>query len=216
VHAPSLRRLLRTLASVGVFTEPEPGVFALTPLGQTLTSSQPGSMRDLAIMFTKTHYAPLADLIHTIRTGQAAAEKFYGQPFFTWLSHHPEQASRFTGAMANLTSGFKTAAIAALPLEGAGTILDAGGAVLAAILAAYPHMRGVLFDLPHGHHQPPKPSPATASRTRRTAWQATSSNRCPPAAMPTSPASCCTTGPTSKPSASWPASPLPAAAARGC
>ena len=41
-HAPSLHRLLRTLASVGVFTEPEPGVFALTPLGQTLTSSQPG------------------------------------------------------------------------------------------------------------------------------------------------------------------------------
>ena len=120
--------------------------------GQTLTSSQPGSMRDLAIMFMETHYAPFADLIHTIRTGQPAAEKFYGQPFFTWLSHHPEQASRFTGAMANLTSGFKTAAIAALPLDGAGTIVDVGGAdgtVLAAILAAHPHMRGVLFDLPH-------------------------------------------------------------------
>jgi hypothetical protein len=151
-HAPSLHRLLRTLASVGAFTEPEPGVFALTPLGQTLTSSQPGSMRDLAIMFMETHYAPFADLIHTIRTGQPAAEKFYGQPFFTWLSHHPEQASRFTGAMANLTSGFKTAAIAALPLDGAGTIVDVGGAdgtVLTAILAAHPHMRGVLFDLPH-------------------------------------------------------------------
>ena len=151
-HAASLHRLLRTLASVGAFTEPEPGVFALTPLGQTLTSSQPGSMRDLAIMFMETHYAPFADLIHTIRTGQAAAEKFYGQPFFTWLSHHPEQANRFTGAMANLTSGFKTAAIAALPLDGAGTIVDVGGAdgtVLAAILAAHPHMRGVQFDLPH-------------------------------------------------------------------
>ena len=204
-HAPSLHRLLRTLASVGAFTEPEPGVFALTPLGQTLTSSQPGSMRDLAIMFMETHYAPFADLIHTIRTGQPAAEKFYGQPFFTWLSHHPEQASRFTGAMANLTSGFKTAAIAALPLDRARTIVDVGGAdgtVLAAILAAHPHMRGVLFDLPHVITSAPKPSPATASRTGPTAWQATSSNRCPPAAMPTSPASSCTTGPTSKPSAS--------------
>jgi hypothetical protein len=54
-HAPSLHRLLRTLASVGVFTELEPGVFALTPLGQTLTSGQPGSMRDLAIMWMDTH-----------------------------------------------------------------------------------------------------------------------------------------------------------------
>ena len=73
-HPPSLHRLLRTLAGVGVFTEPEPGVFALTPLGQTLTSSQPGSMRDLAIMFMETHYAPFAELIHAVRTGRPAAE----------------------------------------------------------------------------------------------------------------------------------------------
>ena len=151
-HAPSLRRLLRTLASVGVFTEPEPGVFALTPLGQTLASGQPGSMRDVVIMFMETHYAPFGDLLHTIRTGQPAAERFYGQPFFGWLSDHPEQASRFTAAMASLTGGFKTAAIAALPLDGVRTIVDVGGAdgtVLAAILAAHPDMRGVLFDLPH-------------------------------------------------------------------
>jgi hypothetical protein len=152
-HAPSLHRLLRTLASVGVFTEPQPGVFALTPLGQTLTSSQPGSMRDLAIMWMETHYAPFAELIHAVRTGRPAAEHLYGEPFFAWLSHHPEQASRFTGAMANLTSGgFKTAAIASLPLDGTRTIVDVGGAdgtVLATILAAHPHMRGVLFDLPH-------------------------------------------------------------------
>jgi O-methyltransferase domain/Dimerisation domain len=152
-HAPSLHRLLRTLASVGVFTEPQPGVFALTPLGQTLTSSQPGSMRDLAIMWMETHYAPFAELIHAVRTGRPAAEQLYGEPFFAWLSHHPEQASRFSGAMANLTSGgFKTAAIASLPLGGTRTIVDVGGAdgtVLATILAGHPHMRGVLFDLPH-------------------------------------------------------------------
>jgi hypothetical protein len=76
----------------------------------------------------------------------------YGEPFFTWLSHHPEQAERYTAAMANLTGGFKTAAIASLPLDGAHTIVDVGGAdgtVLAAILAVHPHLRGVLFDLPH-------------------------------------------------------------------
>ena len=77
---------------MGVFTEPEPGVFALTPLGQTLTSGQPGSMRDVVIMFMETHYAPFGELIHTIRTGQPAADHLYGEPFFTWLSHHPGQA----------------------------------------------------------------------------------------------------------------------------
>jgi hypothetical protein len=151
-HPPSLYRLLRTLASVGVFTEPEPGVFALTPLAELLTTSQPGSMRDLAIMFMETHYAPFSDLLHTIRTGQPAAEHLYGQPFFGWLSGHPEQASRYTAAMANLTGAFKPAAIAALPLDSVQTIVDVGGAdgaVLAAILAAHPNIRGVLFDLPH-------------------------------------------------------------------
>jgi O-methyltransferase domain/Dimerisation domain len=151
-HPPSLYRLLRTLASVGVFTEPGPGVFALTPLAQMLTTSQPGSMRDLAIMFMETHYAPFGDLLHTIRTGQPAAEHLYDQPFFGWLSDHPEQASRYTAAMANLTGAFKPAAIAALPLDGAQSIVDLGGAdgtVLAAILAAHPDVRGVLFDLPH-------------------------------------------------------------------
>jgi O-methyltransferase domain/Dimerisation domain len=151
-HAPSLYRLLRTLASVGVFTEPEPGVFALTPLGQTLASGQPGSMRDVVIMFMETHYAPFGELLHTIRTGQPAAEHLYGEPFFTWLSHHPGQAGRYTAAMASLTGGFKTAAIASLPLDDTHTVVDVGGAdgtVLAAILAAHPHLRGVLFDLPH-------------------------------------------------------------------
>jgi O-methyltransferase domain/Dimerisation domain len=158
-HAPSLHRLLRTLASEGVFTEPEPGVFALTPLGQTLATGQPGSMRDLAITWMETHYAPFGDLTHTIRTGQPAAEHVYGQPFFTWLAHHPEQATRFTAAMANVTSGLKTAAIASLPLDGIDTIVDLGGAdgaVLAAILPTHPHMRGVLFDLPHVIDHAPK------------------------------------------------------------
>ena len=151
-HAPSLYRLLRALAGVGVFTEPEPGVFALTPLGLTLISNQPGSLRDLAITWMETHYAPFADLIHSVRTGQSAAEHLYGEPFFTWLSHHPEHAARFTAAMANLTGGFKTAAIASLPLDGIETIVDVGGAdgtVLAIILAAHPQMHGVLYDLPH-------------------------------------------------------------------
>jgi hypothetical protein len=151
-HPPSLERLLRSLASIGVFTEPGPGVFALTPLGQTLTRGHPGSMRDLAIMWMETHYAAFGDLIHTLRTGQPAAEHRYGQPFFTWLSAHPERATRFTAAMANLTNGIKTAAIAALPVTGLRTIVDIGGAdgtLLATLLTAHPHLRGVLFDLPH-------------------------------------------------------------------
>lgn len=72
-HAPPLHRLLRRLASAGVFTEPESGVHT-DPLGQTLTSSQPGSMRDLAIRWTETRCAPFAELTHTIRTSTSTSD----------------------------------------------------------------------------------------------------------------------------------------------
>jgi hypothetical protein len=158
-HAPSLRRLLRTLAGAGVFTEPEPGVFGLTPLGQTLTRTRPGSMRDLAIMWMETHYAPFGELVHTVRTGQPAAGHLYGQPFFAWLAGQPEQAARFTSAMADLTDGIKAAAIPSLSLDGAQTVVDVGGAdgaMLAAVLTAHPGLQGVLFDLPRVVAEAPK------------------------------------------------------------
>ena len=149
---PSLRRLLRTLASLGVFTESEPGIFAVTPLGRTLASDGPDSMRDVALMWMETHYDPFSRLIDTVKTGATAADVHYGEPFFDWISQYPDQVSQFTGAMANLPSGIKAGAVAAYDFNGAGTIIDIGGAdgaLLAQILAGAPATTGVTFDLPH-------------------------------------------------------------------
>src|ERR1700759_1163402 len=90
----SVSRLARVLTGLGVLTQPSAGTYALTPLGRTLTSDDPGSMRDLALMWMETHYAPFAKLTDTVRTGRSAAEIHYGQPFFGWLGDHPEQVSR--------------------------------------------------------------------------------------------------------------------------
>jgi len=54
MHAPSLYRVLRALASVGVFAEDEHGRFALTPLAATLRSDVPGSLRAFAIAERRT------------------------------------------------------------------------------------------------------------------------------------------------------------------
>ena len=147
-----LGRLLRTLASLGVFTESEPGVFAVTPLGRTLASDEPGSMRDMALMWMETHYEPFGRLVDTIKTGVTAADAHYGKPFFDWISQYPDQVSRFTGAMANITTGIKAGAVATYDFNGAGKIVDIGGAdgaLLAQILAGTPSTTGVAFDLPH-------------------------------------------------------------------
>ncbi len=135
-----------------MFTEPEPGVFAVTELGRTLASDEPSSVRDMALMWMETHYDPFSRLVDTVKTGVTAADLHYGEPFFDWISQHPEQVSQFTRAMANLTTGIKAEALDAYDFNGAGTIVDIGaadGALLAQILARAPSTNGVAFDLPH-------------------------------------------------------------------
>jgi hypothetical protein len=149
--AGCLRRILRTLASIGLFEETPDDGYALTPLGRTLATDDPGSVRDLAITWMETHYAPFGDLLHTVRTGESAATHFYGQPFFTWLASDPEKVERFTAAMGNLTSGIKVGALPNVDIRGS-TVVDVGGGdgtVLAHLLGRYPDVRGVVLDLPH-------------------------------------------------------------------
>ena len=148
----ALSRLLRTLASLGVFSEVEGGVYGLTPLGATLVTGSEGSMRDLALMWMETHYEPFAGLLDTVRSGQCAATAHYGRPFFSWLADQPEQVDRFSRAMANLTHGIKAAAIASYTFPDSATMVDVGGAdgaLLAKVLESAPNAIGIVFDLPH-------------------------------------------------------------------
>jgi hypothetical protein len=152
VHGPSLARLARTLTGLGVLTDAGDGRYGLTPLGYTLTSDSPGSMRDLALMWMETHYAPFAGLKDTVVTGRTAADEHYGMPFFAWLGEHPEQVDRFSGAMANLTSGIKAGAVASQDWSASHRILDVGGAdgtLLTQVLAGRDHATGTVLDLPH-------------------------------------------------------------------
>ena len=148
----ALRRLARSLAGLGVLSDHGDASYALTPLGRTLTSDSPGSVRDLALTWMETHYAPFAGLHQTVLTGRSAAEEYYGKPFFVWLADHPEQVQRFTGAMANLTSSIKTAAITGHDWSSCHRIVDLGGAdgtLLAQVLALQPEATGTVLDLPH-------------------------------------------------------------------
>lgn len=148
----ALSRLLRTLASLGVFRATGAGAYGLTDLGATLVSGREGSMRDLALMWMETHYQPFAGLLDTVRSGQCAATTYYGQPFFSWLAGQPDQVDRFSRAMANLTDGIKAGAIASYTFPESATMVDVGGAdgaLLARVLRTAPNSKGIVFDLPH-------------------------------------------------------------------
>jgi hypothetical protein len=153
-HPAALRRLLRDLAGLGLFTTTGPGEYALTPLGATLAEGVPGSVRDLALTWMETHYAPFGRLLETARTGVPAATLHYRQPYFAWLATDPGQVARFTGAMADLTAGIKAGALAGYTLPGGRTVVDVGGADGALLLDVLardpdPERRGIVLDLPH-------------------------------------------------------------------
>jgi len=151
-HGPFLRRVLRALASVGVFAEDAKGRFRLTPLAETLRSDRPGSLHDFTRMIVDDYnWQAWGALEHGVRTGELAFDHMHGRPLFDYLAQHPEKERVFAASMASI-SGTENAAIArAYPFGKLRQLVDVGGAhghLLAAILRKHKKLRGVLYDQP--------------------------------------------------------------------
>lgn len=151
-HADSLYRLLRMLASYGVFAEDDGGLFHPTPMSLLLETDRPDSLRDLLTLgWQDIAWDTYRQLPHTIRTGETAFDAAFGATFFDYLAGHPEANASFDSAMA-LFSGPENGMIAAAYDFGQfARIVDVGGGtggLMAAILSAHQGVRGVLFDQP--------------------------------------------------------------------
>jgi len=148
-HAPSMFRLLRALASVGVFSRNAEGKFELTPLGDTLRPSVPGSMRAMAIAQLGDHYRAWGELQHSVKTGGVAFDHVEGMPVWRYYETHPEDGLNFMQAMTGLTQGAIMNIVPAYDFSRFGVIVDVGGgngALLTAVLGAAPQARGIVFD----------------------------------------------------------------------
>lgn len=151
-HAPSLYRVLRALASNGIFSETTTGRFAVTPMGALLQTKRPDSMRALAIMYGEEQYRAWGDLLYSIQTGQPAFEREFGMEVFEYFRQNKASGAVFNEAMTNWTTQVSAAVAATYDFSRFGTIVDVGGnqgILLAAILRSNPAARGILFDLPH-------------------------------------------------------------------
>jgi hypothetical protein len=149
-HGPALYRLLRALGDVGVIAELENRRFALTPLGEMLRSDIPGSLRAMmTLVGLPLHRDPWTDLYETIQTGESAFDRVHGTKHFDYLAEHPEDAVVSEAAMTSLSTTLTVSILQAYDFTHFGTVVDVGGGrgnLLAAILAANPHLQGVLFD----------------------------------------------------------------------
>jgi SAM-dependent methyltransferase len=153
-HMPTLYRLLRTLAGMGIFEEQEGRAFGLTPLAECL---QTGAMRATALTFLSDwHDLAWASLMHSVKTGEPAFDHAHGQPAFDWLDEHPEAAAHFNQAQAVKSAAFIPAIVEAYDFSGIGKLADLGGgsgALMLAILQANPGLTGCVADLPHAVRQ---------------------------------------------------------------
>lgn len=152
VHATSLNRLLRALASAGVFTETAPGTFALTPRAERLRTGAPDSLRDWAIVTGEITAPSWGGLMHSLRTGRPAFESLSGMPLFSYFEAHPEIAAAFDGHQAQGGRALHAAVARALDFDANETIIDLGGgngSLVAAILERHPELHAAIFDLPY-------------------------------------------------------------------
>jgi hypothetical protein len=130
VHAPSLYRLMRALAAVGVLTQDDGERFSLTAVGQLLRSDAPGSYRAMAMLLGRQwHHTAWASLAHSVRTGESAFLKVYGVPHFEWLQANAEEGAIFNEAMTSLTGVAADAVTQAYDFSRVAKIVDVGGAM---------------------------------------------------------------------------------------
>ncbi len=148
-HAPTLYRLLRALSAVGIFAEIDDQVFDLTPLAQCLCSE---AMRPLALMFLSDwHDKAWSNLTYSVRTGKPGFDHAFGKGAFEWMEENPEARSILDQGQGLKAIGFAEAVIEAYDFSDFSSICDVGGgqgSFLIQLLANYPHIKGIVADMP--------------------------------------------------------------------
>jgi O-methyltransferase domain/Dimerisation domain len=151
-HAPSLFRVLRALAPIGILTQDASNRFGITPLSETLRSDISGSLRAFALTeLGEEHYPAWGEVLYSVRTGGIAFDHAFGETCWEFFAKHPDNAKIFNDAMSGLTAQANEALHAAYDFAGINTIVDVGGGhggLITSILKRNPDMRGILFDSP--------------------------------------------------------------------
>lgn len=144
----TLHRVLRALASDGIFAEHELGVFGHTDASKLLCSGEPGASAEFAHLFGGVFAQALAEL--DPRTNAGTFARGFQTDFWSWLAQNPEERTAFDAAMAG-TKERSAERLAALDWREDETVVDLGGgsgALLRALLERRPELRGIVFDLP--------------------------------------------------------------------
>jgi hypothetical protein len=166
--APVLLRLCRALAAFGIFAVDCDGVVSQSARSACLSERAEPTLHHAAMFWPMAgNWAAWGNLEHAIRTGQPAFEATFGKPRFEYLKEHPDEAARFDRYMQHSPDDRHRAVAEAYDFSDAGLVVDVGGgngALLAAVLAAFPQARGLLFEQPGVLAEAPPPFPEDPDR----------------------------------------------------
>jgi hypothetical protein len=147
--ALSLFRVMRALASVGIFSQLGKDCFALSRLAESLRTDTPASLRAMVITIGEIHYQACGNLLHSVQTGSPAFGNTFGASLFDYLRQNVAAADAFNQGMANVASMLAYAVLMAYDFAGISSIVDIGGgqgSLLEKILRFNSDMRGTVFD----------------------------------------------------------------------
>ena len=148
----ALRRVLRTLAGFGVFSENPNNKFSLNPLAQCLRSDAPGSIRSVALVTGEPWmWKSFGNLMHSVKTGDPAFNAEFGMPLFEYFARNPDTGELFDRSMTELAPQTAGMLIDSYDFSTVDRVVDVGGnlgRIIEALAREYPKLKGVVFDLP--------------------------------------------------------------------
>jgi hypothetical protein len=150
LNADVLHRMLRALASGGVFRLRDDGRFEHSRLSRALCSGQLQRTREWCEYFASgSNVASWSALEETARTGAGAFRRVHGASVWSWFDTHPEEREIFAQAMMGITVSQAPLIATLYPFQELTTVCDVGGgrgALLSELLVRHPHLQGVLVD----------------------------------------------------------------------
>jgi O-methyltransferase domain/Dimerisation domain len=151
VDVESLRRLLRGLVTLGVFSRQRDGRFRNNRMSLALLPEAPISLRDGALYFGSASqlraWEELERVIASFR--ESGFESAHGMSTWEWFEHHPEESAAFAGTMVAMTRLYAPGVATAYSFGELRRLCDVGGGhgdLLAEVLLRHPHLAAVLLD----------------------------------------------------------------------
>ena len=146
----ALHRLLRALASIGLFEFDSPH-WQHSEGSQALRPDHPSRLHHRAIGLGALAWDSWGALEGAIRSGSTAFDHVHGASFFEYLDQHPDHAAAFGRTMSSWTAQTARDVVASHDFGDIAHLVDVGGGhgvMLDTILRAHPDMRATLVDRP--------------------------------------------------------------------